>query len=301
MNCPTLCSAGVDTWRKSLLKAALEAGFKEQENLIVTDNPNSEDVVSIIKRSCCDAVLSLQCRRIFRKQLIDASPLCLNVHNAPLPLLRGCDPFAWAIADGLSQMGCTLHQIVDEGIDSGPIFGQTLWDIQPDTTAYELYCESVPRSMKLLKKILLPSLQGLIIPAPQEKRHVTYHPIGDFPFNITVVDWNRSACALSAWIRSRIFNPLQLPYFLILNEKVFILKAKQESTSNAFQDNPAQPRIKLAPGTVVSTDPLVVQTSMGTIRLMHLRISKDDFGGPELVKRYKILVGQKIETAISCM
>merc|ERR1712216_63604 len=96
-----ISDTGIDTWRKSLLKAARDVGFIDDENLIITNNPNSEHVVGMIKRFGCHAVLSLQCRRIIRKNLIEASPLCMNVHNAPLPLLRGCDPFAWAIADGL--------------------------------------------------------------------------------------------------------------------------------------------------------------------------------------------------------
>ena len=75
------------------------------------------------------------------------------------------------------------------------------------------------------------------------------------------------------------------------------MKAKLESSRNAPPTVSKQSGIKLSARTVVSTSPLVVQTSMGTIRLMQVREGNDDIDGPELSERYKVLVGKNIETA----
>jgi phosphoribosylglycinamide formyltransferase-1 len=62
----------------------------------------------------------------------------INIHPALLPLYKGLDSHARALADGVRVHGCTVHFVVPE-IDSGPIIAQAavpvLSDDSPDSLA----------------------------------------------------------------------------------------------------------------------------------------------------------------------
>lgn len=47
----------------------------------------------------------------------------VNIHPSLLPLFRGLDTHARALAEGVAVHGCTVHLVRDE-VDSGPILGQ---------------------------------------------------------------------------------------------------------------------------------------------------------------------------------
>lgn len=49
----------------------------------------------------------------------------LNVHLAPLPKYRGRHPMHWALINGESEFGVTIHRM-DEAFDSGAIFWQKM-------------------------------------------------------------------------------------------------------------------------------------------------------------------------------
>jgi len=65
-------------------------------------------------------------------------PIFLNVHNSLLPKYRGLHAFTWAMINGDTQTGYTLH-VVDEGIDSGPIISQISFDIHEDWDINDLF------------------------------------------------------------------------------------------------------------------------------------------------------------------
>jgi len=47
----------------------------------------------------------------------------VNIHMAPLPRFRGCNPIQWAIINDEKEMGVTLHEVAPE-LDAGPIIYQ---------------------------------------------------------------------------------------------------------------------------------------------------------------------------------
>ncbi len=61
----------------------------------------------------------------------------LNIHPSLLPLYPGLDTHARAVAAGDVEAGCTVH-LVTEGVDEGPILGQTRVPILPGDDAATL-------------------------------------------------------------------------------------------------------------------------------------------------------------------
>lgn len=68
---------------------------------------------------------ALVCRFSLLPQSIFSLPRlgCINVHCSLLPKYRGIHPIQWALVDGETETGVTIHQI-DNGIDTGSILSQ---------------------------------------------------------------------------------------------------------------------------------------------------------------------------------
>ncbi len=62
---------------------------------------------------------------------------CLNIHASLLPAHRGASPIAAAILDGDQETGIS-YMLMDEGIDTGPVFRTQSLMIQPKETTPQL-------------------------------------------------------------------------------------------------------------------------------------------------------------------
>ncbi len=69
-------------------------------------------------------------------ELLERVPFC-NIHFSLLPRWRGAAPVEYAILSGDEQTGVCLMAL-EEGLDSGPVFGSVATDIAEDETAGEL-------------------------------------------------------------------------------------------------------------------------------------------------------------------
>ena len=70
---------------------------------------------------------------------IEKFKLVLNIHNSLLPSYRGTLPINWALENGETVHGVTIHQIIDGGIDSGPIYNQIEFPVLTDDEVIDVY------------------------------------------------------------------------------------------------------------------------------------------------------------------
>lgn len=61
----------------------------------------------------------------------------INIHPSLLPLFRGLDTHARALAAGVAIHGCTVHEVVQD-LDAGPILGQAAVPVRPGDTPEQL-------------------------------------------------------------------------------------------------------------------------------------------------------------------
>lgn len=73
----------------------------------------------------------------------------MNVHPSLLPHYRGPEPVYWAIAEGASESGITLHRAVPK-VDTGPIMAQAAVPLRPDDTAGTLTKRLAEAGVELL-------------------------------------------------------------------------------------------------------------------------------------------------------
>jgi methionyl-tRNA formyltransferase len=84
--------------------------------------PNGPAGLAVLSAAAPDLVVSIRYRRILRDAAIAISRHgVLNLHSGILPEYAGVMATFWALLEGEAEVGCTLHRIVDAGIDTGPI------------------------------------------------------------------------------------------------------------------------------------------------------------------------------------
>lgn len=108
-----------------------------------------QDLQHIIARF--DLVISLHCKQIFPKELLDAVP-CINIHPGYNPYNRGWLPHVFSMINKL-PCGATIHEI-DVAIDHGAIIDQIEVSIQPEDTSLTVYNKILQAEIYLLEKNL---------------------------------------------------------------------------------------------------------------------------------------------------
>ena len=85
-------------------------------------NLNAPDGVALLESFAPEVILTIRYGHILRERAIGhAKHGVINLHSGLLPQYRGILSTLYAVANGDADIGCTLHWIVDPGIDSGPI------------------------------------------------------------------------------------------------------------------------------------------------------------------------------------
>ncbi len=96
----------------------------------------------------------------------------LNVHPSLLPRHRGATPIPAAILAADESTGVTIIRM-DAGLDTGAIVASEAWPLDGTETAPELEARASAAGAELLARILLPWLEGSIVPRPQAEEAAT--------------------------------------------------------------------------------------------------------------------------------
>jgi folate-dependent phosphoribosylglycinamide formyltransferase PurN len=98
--------------------------------LIKSANVNSPDIRAKLQQANLDYIVVYYFDQILKQQTIDTPKRgVLNVHSAYLPQCRGPFPEFYTALRANRNFGITVHQIVDNSIDVGPILAQTHVDV----------------------------------------------------------------------------------------------------------------------------------------------------------------------------
>jgi methionyl-tRNA formyltransferase len=127
---------------------------------------------------------------------------CINVHGSILPKYRGAAPVHWAIAYGEKTTGvCTM--LLDEGLDTGPVYLCKETRIGPDESAVQLYDRLAQLGPDVLIETLNGVVNGTLEPKPQDDSKAIYAPVLKKEHGF--IDWNMPAVEIHNRVRA--FNP----------------------------------------------------------------------------------------------
>lgn len=251
---------GTDDWQPSLARAAELAAIPVQRPRRIND-PELVDAIAALRPeillSCQYAqILGADIRRV-------ASVATLNLHFGLLPRYRGVAPIYWAIHNGESEAGVTLHH-VDAGIDSGDLIASERVPILPTDTARDLYERSTVAGIELLRTTWPQIRAGDLPRMPQDPDASLYYNRYSVDYEKRRLAWDADCLMIANRARALIFPPFQYPEVCISGE---ILEVGAVDWDRADHQG--------HPGQILAVDDagLLVAAPGGRLRLGDLRSS----------------------------
>jgi folate-dependent phosphoribosylglycinamide formyltransferase PurN len=134
----------------ALARMARDAGVP----LAATARVNGAAAVEQVRQWRPDVVVSVHFNQRIRGPVIALAPRgVINVHGALLPRNRGLFPYFWALANGDSETGVTVHW-VDEDFDTGPILIQEALGVGAEDTVFSLAGKGAALGAMLVERAL---------------------------------------------------------------------------------------------------------------------------------------------------
>lgn len=136
----------------------------------------------------------------------------LNAHPGLLPEYAGLHVHQWAIRNGETEFGATVHLMVAD-VDAGPVVAQQRFAVSPDDTGLSLFLRCTAASVELLAQFAARIARGETLAAqPQDlsRRHVYRHRDA----LDGAIDWGMSARAVVDFIRAGNYEPLTSPTYV---------------------------------------------------------------------------------------
>jgi len=101
---------------------------------------------------------------------------CVNVHGGLLPSYRGPHVMQWAIINGETETGVTLHY-ADAGIDTGPVIAEERFAIGPEDDAPAVRGKLRDAGSRLLRRWWPAIAAGTAPRVPQDESRAKYYPL----------------------------------------------------------------------------------------------------------------------------
>ncbi|HKA33952.1 MAG TPA: formyltransferase [Candidatus Binatia bacterium] len=245
------------------------------------ENPNTVDFIETIRRAAPELIFSFYYRRILSKDLLSIPRLgALNLHGSLLPRYRGRAPVNWAIVNGESETGVTLHYMVERA-DAGDIVAQKRVPIDFDDTALALYRKLTRAARELMAEIYPLLIEGRAPRTAQDHGRAT--KFGGRRPEDGRIDWRRPAVEIYNLVRG-VTHPYPGAFTFLRGKKLFVWKAdvdRQEGAADA--------------GAVLSIDDtgIRVAASAGAVVLQHLQFEGDvELPATAFAKNYRLSSGE---------
>lgn len=121
--------------------------------------------VDMLSRCKPQLVLVNECRT-WLKDKAWFDNLIVNIHSGILPRYRGLHANAWALLNGETELGYSLHQVIED-LDAGPIYHVEMISIGKSETYSEFKARMLENLYKKLTSILVKILAGDLEAKPQ--------------------------------------------------------------------------------------------------------------------------------------
>ena len=239
-------------WFKTPAMAARERGVPVH----TPDSVNTPEWRDRISAMAPDLILSVYYRHMIGARILDMPRLgAFNMHGSLLPRYRGRAPINWAVLQGESHIGMTLHRMV-KSADAGAIVDQEGVEIGARDTAEQAFRKVLPCARKVLARQIDALLGGSARETEQDHSQATY--FGGRKPEDGRIDWSKSSLVIFNLIRA-VTDPYPGAFSDYADARLMVWWA--EPKAQCLQGRHG------SPGEVLSSDPLVVATGDGALEL----------------------------------
>jgi methionyl-tRNA formyltransferase len=135
----------------------------------------------------------------------------LNVHPGPLPEYGGLHMNQWALRNGETLFGATLH-LMDDGIDAGPVVAKEMFEIMPSDTGLTLFSKTQHVAIRLLNEVLHDIMAGQDLrPVAQDLSRLRVYRHAEALDGS--IDWDWSARQIVDFVRAGNYRPCVSPTY----------------------------------------------------------------------------------------
>ena len=250
---------GEEIWFRRPVELALKRSIPVYDPETLRDSKWTDLLVSLAP----DFIFSFYYRYMIPQQMLDTARVAaLNLHGSLLPKFRGRCPVNWVLIKGEKKSGVTLH-VMEAKPDAGDIVAQREVEITLDDTAHSLFLKLADAARLLMRDILPQLLSGNFPRVPQTG---TSSYFGGRRPEDGLIDWSNDAVAVYNLIRA-VTHPYPGAFTFFEGKKLFIWKAEPLEIAHTAPS-----------GTIISTNPLLVATDQGALRLISVQLN----GEPEI-------------------
>ena len=183
-------------WFGSVAQVAAEHGIET----ITPADPAGAAVREAVARARPDFIFSFYYRHMLPAGLLALAPRgAYNMHGSLLPKYRGRVPTNWAVLNGETETGATLHEMAAKP-DAGAILAQTSVPILPDDTAQEVFDKVTVAAEQTLWRVLPALLAGEAPHLPNDLARGSY--FGGRKPEDGRIDWSQPAQQVYNLIRA---------------------------------------------------------------------------------------------------
>jgi methionyl-tRNA formyltransferase len=214
-----------------------------------------EDEIRLIGEFRPDLIFSFSYRSVIPVSILELAPLgAFNIHGALLPRYRGRACVNWAVLEGETETGVTLHHMTAR-VDEGRIVDQEVVQIGGDDTAHDVFEKMIPAARRMLRRSLPAILEGTAWGREQDESQATY--FGRRRPEDGSIDWSKPAGDVHNLVRA-VTHPFPGAFTYLDGRKLFIWRTRP---------HPYSEEECIAPGVVVSSSPLKVNTGTGVLEI----------------------------------
>lgn len=164
---------------------------------------NRAEALEALGRAQCEVALSLNWISVIGPEACALFPHgILNVHAGDLPRYRGNACPNWAILNGESRVGLTVHRMVPSALDAGPILLKEFLPIGGSTYIGDIYRWLEDRVPALCLTALMQLRDGRAAFAEQDADPSTWLRCYPRRPEDGLIDWRRSATDIHRLVRA---------------------------------------------------------------------------------------------------
>ena len=233
----------------------------DQHNIpYLTTDINDPHNVERLRGIAPDFIFSFYYRNMIAPEVLAIPALgALNLHGSYLPKYRGRVPVNWAVINGESQTGATLHYMVEKP-DAGDIVDQEKVEIAFTDTAHDVFAKVIGAAETVIARAWPLIRDGLAGRVPMNLAEGSYYG-GRKPAD-GCIDWTKSAAQIYNLIRG-VTHPYPGAFTFLDGKKVLVWQAWPLEGAGA-------------PGQIVSQCPFVVGTGHGLLEIQSLQVAGEE-------------------------